>query len=53
MLILNEENIKTITHFKSRLISWGAWVAQSVKHLISAQVMISQFVIQALHWALC
>ena len=24
--------------------SWGAWVAQSVKHLTSAQVMISQFV---------
>ena len=24
--------------------SWGAWVAQSVKRLTSAQVMISQFV---------
>ena len=24
--------------------SWGAWVAQSVKHQTSAQVMISQFV---------
>ena len=23
---------------------WGAWVAQSVNHLTSAQVMISQFV---------
>ena len=23
---------------------WGAWVAQSVKHLTSAQVMISQSV---------
>ena len=23
---------------------WGAWVAQSVKHLTSAQVMISQLV---------
>ena len=23
---------------------WGAWMAQSVKHLISAQVMISRFV---------
>ena len=23
---------------------WGAWVAQSVKHLTLAQVMISQFV---------
>ena len=23
--------------------SWGAWVAQSVKHPASAQVMISQF----------
>ena len=27
-----------------KLISWGAWVAQSVKRPTSAQVMISQFV---------
>ena len=24
--------------------SWGAWVAQSLKHLTSAQVMVSQLV---------
>ena len=28
-------------HLKKR---WGAWMAQSVKHLTSAQVMISRFV---------
>ena len=28
-------------------ISWGAWVAQSVKRLTLAQVMISQFVISS------
>ena len=27
----------------NNLIQWGAWVAQSVKSLTSAQVMISQF----------
>ena len=27
-----------------RLTFWGAWVAQSVKHLTLAQVMISRFV---------
>ena len=32
---------------------WGTWVAQSVKHLTLAQVMISQFLTQALHEALC
>ena len=26
------------------MTQWGAWVAQSVKHLTLAQVMISQFV---------
>ena len=31
----------------------GAWVAQSVKRLTSAQVMISGFVVRALRWALC
>ena len=27
----------------SKIMSWGTWVAQSVKHLTSAQVMISWF----------
>ena len=27
-----------------KVFFWGAWVAQSVKHLTSAQVIISQFV---------
>ena len=29
---------------RNKRIKWGAWVAQSVEHLTSAQVMISQFV---------
>ena len=33
------------TTLRSRVAcSWGAWVAQLLKHLTSAQVMISQFV---------
>ena len=32
------------TKLKSRSKDWGAWVVQSVKHLTSAQLMISQFV---------
>ena len=35
------------------VISWGAWVAQSIKHLPSAQVMISGSWDRALHWAPC
>ena len=39
-----------VTYFKTLIKSkktkkpWGAWVAQSLKHPISAQVMISRFV---------
>ena len=33
-----------ILQYHSMTLSGGAWVAQSVKHLTSAQVMISQFV---------
>ena len=29
---------------KTTIMSWGSWVAQSVEHLTSAQVMISWFV---------
>ena len=32
---------------------WSAWVAQLVKHLTLAQVMISGSRDGALHWALC
>ena len=39
-------------HFKRRN-SWGAWVAQLVKHLPSAQVMIPESWDQALHWVPC
>ena len=31
----------------------GTWVAQSAKLQTLAQVMISQFVVQAPHWSLC
>ena len=32
------------THHKNINEQWGAWVAQSVEHPTSAQVMISRFV---------
>ena len=32
--------------------SWGTWVAQPVERLNLAQVMISQFMSLAPHWAL-
>ena len=53
---------KNFSHFQllssnwpSKLsIKWGTWVAQSVKHPTSAQVMISQFVsLSPVCWALC
>ena len=33
--------------------SIGTWVAQPVKHLLSAQVMISRFWDEVWHWVLC
>ena len=33
-----------MVHAQLRVQSWDAWVAQSVRRLTSAQVMISQFV---------
>ena len=44
------ENCQHIENLRRKIISniqklmWGTWVAQSVKHLTSAQVMISQSV---------
>ena len=35
-------SFNTLIVFK-KILKWGAWVAQSFKHLISAQVMISWF----------
>ena len=37
-------HVSTLLRFKKRGIFWGAWVAQSVKRLTLARVMISQFV---------
>ena len=38
---------------RSVVSTWGAWVAQSVKRLTSAQVMISQLMSWTPHPALC
>ena len=40
------ERVEEATYelFFKKQEGWGAWVAQSVKHLTSAQVMISQLV---------
>ena len=35
------------------LLKWGVWVAQSVKCLTSAQIMISHFMGSTLYRALC
>ena len=42
-LNLNKDNLNKLTSLKM-VWFWGAWVAQSVKHPTSAQVMISQSV---------
>ena len=44
---MTEEKFSVPTSYKTKgrkLDFWGAWVAQSVKRLTSAQVMISRFV---------
>ena len=48
MGILEEGVLSSLPYFLTLWLlktfeSWGAWVAQSVKHLTSAQVVISQF----------
>ena len=42
--LLTEEKLQELTD-KTVIRIWGAWVAQSIKHLTLAQVMISRFMI--------
>jgi len=48
---IRKSTIFSVPQLKSNL--WGAWVAQSVKHLPSAQVTISGSWDRVLRWALC
>ena len=41
--VIHTQTVELPTPLKRRKF-WGAWVAQSVKHLTLAQVIISQFV---------
>ena len=47
------ETILEISNLKNQNSGVPGWMAQSVKHLSSAGVMISRSWDQAPHWALC